>query len=127
MKCSPRPDTVRSASFDAVTLCALETNMNCKHLKFSKTLQTPLLSLPLLTFLAVGCAHDAGLPGNETLVFDFRSSDVAGAFAEDIDPTLLDTREGAPHYEAQLRLLLSDGGVKRFQRFNKAHHGQTFE
>ena len=77
--------------------------------------------------LGVGCVHETDPSGNETLVFDFRSSDVAGAFAEDIDPRLLDTRDGAPHYEAQLRLLLSDGGVKRFQRFNKAHHGQTFE
>jgi len=46
---------------------------------------------------------------------------------ETIDPSHIDTQEGAPHYEAELRLLLTDDGVKRFQRFNKSHDGQSFE
>ena len=99
--------------------------MNWKPLNLSKCLQTPLLSLLLLSL--VGCLHETGGLSNDMPVFDFRSSDVATASAEAIDPTHFDTQEGAPHYEAELHLLLNDGGVKRFQRFNKAHDGQTFE
>ena len=71
--------------------------------------------------------HEAGGLGNDTPVFDFRPSDIATASAEAIDPSHIDTQEGAPHYEAELRLLLNDEGVKRFQRFNKSHDGQSFE
>jgi len=105
----------------------IETIMNWNQLKWSTSLQTPVLSLLLLTLLGVGCVHEAGLLDNNTAVFDFRSSDIARASAEAIDPSHIDTQEGAPHYEAELRLLLNDGGVKRFQRFNKSHDGQTFE
>src|SRR6266568_6299300 len=51
MKCSRSPDTVRAATFDAVLFCALETNLNWKHLKSLKALKGPLLSLLLLTLL----------------------------------------------------------------------------
>src|SRR6266481_2854647 len=104
-----------------------ETIMNWKPLNLSKCLQTCLLCLLLPTLLGLGCLHETGGLSNDMPVFDFRSSDVATASAEAIDPTHLDTQEGAPHYEAELHLQLNDGGVKRFQRFNKAHDGQTFE
>jgi len=103
----------------------LETIMNLKHFNLSKCLRTPLLSLLLLSL--VGCMHEAGGLTNDTPVFDFRPSDIANATAETIDPGHIDTQEGAPHYEAELRLLLNDDGVRRFQRFNQSHDGQSFE
>ncbi len=85
------------------------------------------LILPLLALVAAGCLNKADHHGNNALAFNVRSSDVVSATAEAVDPSRLDTREGTPHFEAQLHLVLSDSGVERFKRFGEAHDGQTFE
>src|SRR2546427_13261628 len=85
------------------------------------------LMLPLLAFIAAGCLNKPVRQGSEAGGFSFRSSDVVSATAEPIDQSRLDSREGTPHYEAQLHLVLNDSGMQRLQRFAKAHDGQTVE
>jgi hypothetical protein len=83
--------------------------------------------LPLLAIITAGCLNRPIPQGTEATAFDFRSSDVLSATAEPIDQGRLDTREGTPLYDAQLRLVLSDSGVRRLQHFAEMYDGQTVE
>lgn len=85
------------------------------------------LTLLLLALVAVGCLNSSDHHSKNALAFNVRPSDVVTVTAEAADPSRLDTREGTPHFEAQLHVMLSDSGVERFQRFSEAHGGQTFE
>ena len=84
------------------------------------------ITLLLLTLVAAGCVG-GGHHHSNALVFDVRSSDVVSATAEAVNPSHLDTREGTPHFGAQLHLLLSDSGVERLQRFVETCDGRTLE
>jgi hypothetical protein len=83
--------------------------------------------LPLLAIIAAGCLNKPIPQGSEATAFDFRSSDVVSASAKPVDQSRLDTREGTPHYEAQLLLVLNDSGVRRLRAFAERSDGQTVE
>ena len=85
------------------------------------------LAFFLFTTLAFGCSHDVGGARNKSLSFSFQSADIASALAEDIDPSRVDKRQGAPAYQAQVHIQLSESGVQRFQRFAETHAGQHFD
>jgi hypothetical protein len=74
-----------------------------------------------------GCLDKADHHGSNALAFKVRSWDVVSATAVAVDPSRLDTRQGTPHFEAELHVVLCDSGVERFQRFSEAHDEQTFE
>ena len=77
--------------------------------------------------LATGCVSSRKPHGDEVTAFNVQSSDVVSAAAEHIDPSFVHTREGMPHFEAQLHLVLNDAGVRRLQQFIQAFGGEAFE
>src|SRR5262245_24636868 len=77
----------------------------------------------LLAFVTMmGCSMHTRLP-----VFNTRSTDVLTASAEPLDKSRLSASTNAPDFEAQIRIVFTEDGARRYVHFLEKHAGQDYE